>query len=292
MVILEKHPQFDFTNEHDELVKCIEKHYNVFHYSSRHKKAKGGFNSDYNKALNRLFKAEFVDVGVHSNENNDSYSILKIPRLGAAREAYYQQASLHCSKPKSESLGCRHESWSPYFHVGARLELDTSILGLLQLKHFLCLDKNTRLPLNGLLCIFRKCTERLTSWLDTKQHVIAAIGQLLQWEDATGLGTHMSLQQFDLLQLGESRYCKRRRSEAIMFVIGVTLWYNEVIDGQYEPESDLILDKYSTKFVDELRRLIPIDFYTAYAKSERSEDFREEHIPFKCQWRRYYSQIL
>lgn len=250
--MLEKHPQFDCTNEHDELVKCIEKHYNVFHYYSRHKKAKEGFDSDYNKALNHLFNAEFADVSVRSNENNDSYSILEILRLGAAREAYCQQGSLHCSKPKSESLGYRHESSFPYFHAGARLELETSILGLLRLKHFLCLDKNTRLPLNGLLWVFWKCTERLTSRLDTKQHVIATIGQLLQWEGATGLGTYMSLQQIDLLQLGERRYCKGRRSEAIMSVIGAALWYDEVMDGQYDPESDLILDKYSTKFVGEL----------------------------------------
>ncbi|KAL6904018.1 hypothetical protein GGI43DRAFT_421509 [Trichoderma evansii] len=510
-LMLWEHPQFDFADEHPELLKCIVKHYNVFHYYSRYRKAKGGFDSDYNKTLNQLFKAEFSDVSVRINENNVGYSILNILRREAAREAYYQQASLHCSKPKSGSLSYRHEScfpilpsrrtagaghdyswvasveasdpnfpqtldrgpriapcpwlknknedplgldgWPEYLwhlndrrlvrirdlgterpaytaishtwgrwmnddgyyipngmkyrvplnalfdvkslpqtlqRLAAKIDTDYAWLDLVcipqgckgdtldwehkslkkqevsrqgsifrnakraiefakiaalpmvgadeilktKTKHkrerektrafkqmgeesmgflaklkvilrgrkpylpgkspsdslakaiqpvnawftslwtlqevclrpdmwlatskwdFLCLDKNTRLPLNGLLC------------------------QLSKWEDATGLGKHMSLQQIDILQLGESRYCKRRRSEAIISVIGATLWYGEVIDGQYDPESDLILGKYSAKFVDELRGLIPTDFYTAYTKSERSEDFQKEHIPF------------
>jgi hypothetical protein len=71
-IMLQEYPQFDLVNEHNELVKCAEKHYNEFHYYSRHNKALGGFESDYNKALTLLFKGEFTNTYDRISENKDN----------------------------------------------------------------------------------------------------------------------------------------------------------------------------------------------------------------------------
>lgn len=51
-----------------------------------------------------------------------------------------------------------------------------------------------------------------------------------------------------------------------MSVVGATRWYDRVAAGQYNPESDLILNKYCKAFISEVTRLIPTEFYTGYTK--------------------------
>lgn len=51
-----------------------------------------------------------------------------------------------------------------------------------------------------------------------------------------------------------------------MSVVGGTRWYDRVVAGQYNPESDLILNKYCKAFISEVKSLIPTEFYTGYMK--------------------------
>lgn len=69
-----------------------------------------------------------------------------------------------------------------------------------------------------------------------------------------------------------------------MSVVGATQWYKRVADGQYNPKSDLILDKYCKEFIDEVKSLIPTEFYTGYIKYvHTNQDGRIKAIrPFTC----------
>ncbi|UKZ93075.1 uncharacterized protein TrAFT101_008007 [Trichoderma asperellum] len=131
---------------------------------------------------------------------------------------------------------------------------------------FLCLEEHTLLPLNGVLCIFGKNKKSLSGERITEPCLIDAVSELRRWEVLTGLGELLSLRRVDILRLGDQRYCKEARSEAIMSVVGATRWYDRVVAGQYDPESDLILNKYCKEFINEVKRLIPTEFYTSYMK--------------------------
>lgn len=131
---------------------------------------------------------------------------------------------------------------------------------------FLCLEEHTLLPLNGVLCIFGKYKKSLSGERITEPCLIDAVSELRRWEVLTGLGELLSLRRVDILRLGDQRYCKEARSEAIMSVVGATRWYDRVVAGQYDPESDLILNKYCKEFINEVKRLIPTEFYTSYMK--------------------------
>lgn len=69
-----------------------------------------------------------------------------------------------------------------------------------------------------------------------------------------------------------------------MSVVGASRWYDRVVAGQYNPESDLILNKYCRAFISEVKSLIPTDFYTGYMKHVCiHENGRMKAIhPFTC----------
>lgn len=69
-----------------------------------------------------------------------------------------------------------------------------------------------------------------------------------------------------------------------MSVVGATRWYDRVVAGQYNPESDLVLNKYCKAFIDEVKRLIPTEFYTCYTKHVSiHENGRMKAVhPFTC----------
>ncbi|KAM4062032.1 hypothetical protein HRG_008902 [Hirsutella rhossiliensis] len=75
------------------------------------------------------------------------------------------------------------------------------------------------------------------------------------------------LEQVDILMLADSRHCTGRRAEAIMSALGATRWFDHVRQKIYNPESDLIMDKYPARFIEEVRQLIPNEFMTSYIKA-------------------------
>jgi hypothetical protein len=69
-----------------------------------------------------------------------------------------------------------------------------------------------------------------------------------------------------------------------MSVVGATRWYERVAAGQYNPESDLILNKYCKAFISEVKGLIPTEFYTGYTKHcliHNDGRMKAKH-PFTC----------
>lgn len=125
------------------------------------------------------------------------------------------------------------------------------------------LDNNQPIPLNGFLCVERKAS--LSSYSDNTEKygaINAAKDEASIWELNTGLLQLLELSRADIIRLGDRRYCKERRAEAIMSALGATKWFSPP-GGR---EADLILGKYPLSFVEEVRNLIPGEFFSAYAK--------------------------
>jgi hypothetical protein len=85
------------------------------------------------------------------------------------------------------------------------------------------------------------------------------------WEllDLSGLEHLLNASQATILALGNQRYCKENRAEAIMSAIGITDWYNHPED---RPDSsarmyDGSLDQYPVSFVREAAEKIGAEFY-------------------------------
>ena len=102
-----------------------------------------------------------------------------------------------------------------------------------------------------------------------------ALIELHQWRARSGLSKLASLSRVDVITLASLRECKERRAEAIMSALGVKDWYNEELDkieaGREDEfraklERDLVLGSYPVKFVHELCRKIPGDFFGAFVK--------------------------
>jgi hypothetical protein len=61
------------------------------------------------------------------------------------------------------------------------------------------------------------------------------------------------IERVKILTLGNQRYCRRRRAEAIMSVLGVTKWFHEQDNGGHGGD-ELVLQRYPMKFVLEVRQ--------------------------------------
>lgn len=106
--LVHQNPRFrHFIDEYEELWICIQ---NSFPETLSDMQSGEAGHSDYDKALYRLFMAEFADFRTCINEASEDYSSLRAHRIQAAREAYYQQASLQISHWSSD---IRLESSSP-----------------------------------------------------------------------------------------------------------------------------------------------------------------------------------
>lgn len=124
-------------------------------------------------------------------------------------------------------------------------------------------DNNQPIPLNGFLCV--KGGTRMPDYVDNAEEYRDfnfAKQETVDWELTTGLNQLLELSRADIIRLGDRRYCERSRAEAIMSALGATTWFS--LRG--DREKDLILGKYPQSFVEEVRNLIPGDFFTAYAK--------------------------
>lgn len=105
-----RNPRFDsFVDEYKELWICIQ-HYSETFSCLQLENSECNTDSNYNDALYQLFTTEFADFRICMNEASKYHSLLRIHRIDAARETYYQQASLHCSKNSSWNSAFRRES--------------------------------------------------------------------------------------------------------------------------------------------------------------------------------------
>ncbi|UKZ66188.1 uncharacterized protein TrAtP1_007364 [Trichoderma atroviride] len=99
-----------FTDDYEELWICIQ---NSLLETLSDLQSREAGHSDYDKALYQLFMAEFADFRTCIDEAREDYSLLRAQRIHAAREAYYRQASLHCSQISHGSSDIRHGSFGP-----------------------------------------------------------------------------------------------------------------------------------------------------------------------------------
>ncbi|KAI0146487.1 hypothetical protein BJ166DRAFT_65726 [Pestalotiopsis sp. NC0098] len=130
----------------------------------------------------------------------------------------------------------------------------------------LCTDDGSQIPFNGFVCLYKKALSMV------KQPGLPDPSiEVSTWCQSTGLGELLELSQIDIIRLGERRQCKEGRAQAIMSAIGATKWFDQVRDKQYEPETDAILGKYPRRFIEEVRSLIPGEFFATYCKRPHSD---------------------
>lgn len=144
-------------------------------------------------------------------------------------------------------------------------------------------DGITPLPLIGLITIYEtfwsthEIARDLTLDPDISGQSHVALFELGTWRFRSGLAKLLDLDQVSLLTMGDRRECRERRAEAIMSALGITEWFTEplrTIDPEQGStfrsslEQDLVLGKYPLRFVQELCRKIPGDFFGAFLKRD------------------------
>ncbi|KAM0475771.1 hypothetical protein ACHAP7_007268 [Fusarium lateritium] len=82
--------------------------------------------------------------------------------------------------------------------------------------------------------------------------------ELFELFDRSGLDQLLVMQPKNVLDLGSRRYCKSRRAEAIMSVLGVKSWYQNIDNA---PPDTLVLGQYPLRFVQEAAKNIGASFY-------------------------------
>ncbi|KAI0546642.1 hypothetical protein F4679DRAFT_406348 [Xylaria curta] len=135
------------------------------------------------------------------------------------------------------------------------------------------------LPLIGLITIYKtfRDTTKISSYTVFYSKSHESLLELDTWRYRSGLEKLLDLDPISLIALGDRRECKERRAEAIMSALGVTEWYTEPLDSvqpdqgsvfRSSMEQDLVLGKYPLRFVQELCRQIPGDFFGALSKQD------------------------
>lgn len=135
------------------------------------------------------------------------------------------------------------------------------------------LDNDQHIPLNGFLCV-RTSIRNYMDNAEKYRDLNSVINEIEHWSLNTGLSQLLELSRADIIRLGDRRYCKKRRAEAIMSALGATTWYS--LPGNRE--ADLILEKYPQSFVEEVRNLIPGEFFTAHAKLPHADPHDHNQI--------------
>ncbi|KAM0433822.1 hypothetical protein ACHAQK_009044 [Fusarium lateritium] len=82
--------------------------------------------------------------------------------------------------------------------------------------------------------------------------------ELFELFDRSGLDQLLVMQPKNVLDLGSRRYCKSRRAEAIMSVLGVKSWYQNIDNA---PQDTLVLGQYPLGFVQEAAKSIGASFF-------------------------------
>ena len=86
----------------------------------------------------------------------------------------------------------------------------------------------------------------------------------LFWD--TGMDQLLNASPITPLILGNERYCKSSRAQAIMSVIGTTEWYQDAVK-QFDdtPEDDLVLGKFPLQFLQEIQRKHGAMLFSSFA---------------------------
>ena len=135
---------------------------------------------------------------------------------------------------------------------------------------YLSVEEGICLTLSGLVAMFTGFQSsfeasgegfpRFLMTLGEELHSHPALYELQCWLYMTGLDKLNGMTQTDILALGDRRYCKELRAEAIMSAIGATNWYNVT------PAAEMVLDKYPLSFVREICACNPAQFFGSYLK--------------------------
>lgn len=82
----------------------------------------------------------------------------------------------------------------------------------------------------------------------------------------TGIRSLLNLSRMDVLLLGNRRYCKRRRFEAIMSVLGSTQWYtaSQASSPRSIDSEPLIRGKYPLVFIKEVQKQVGAAFFGSF----------------------------
>ena len=86
----------------------------------------------------------------------------------------------------------------------------------------------------------------------------------LFWD--TGMDQLLNASPITPLILGNERYCKSSRAQAIMSVVGITEWYQDTVK-QFDdaPEDDLVLGKFPLRFLQEIQRKHGAVLFSSFA---------------------------
>lgn len=100
-----------------------------------------------------------------------------------------------------------------------------------------------------------------TSEILASIRVPKGVQQLVLMLDEIEMMNLLNLSQAKILTLGNRRYCRKRRAEAIMSAIGVTDWFQSCTTESRERE--LVLHRYPLPFVNETRVKLGACFFTS-----------------------------
>lgn len=91
--------------------------------------------------------------------------------------------------------------------------------------------------------------------------------ELFELLDRTGLDNLQAVQREMIMGLGSRRYCKMRRAEAIMSVLGVKNWFEAIETAPGDDEGDLVLGQYPLAFVRETASAMGAGFFNSLSFS-------------------------
>ncbi|PFH57199.1 hypothetical protein XA68_15379 [Ophiocordyceps unilateralis] len=113
----------------------------------------------------------------------------------------------------------------------------------------------TWIPLNGFVALSRPPMQIQT--INGHEKIRRHFLDIQSWMVDRQLAALLCPSPMEILSMANKRQCTSRRAEAIISALGATTWFDEVRQKKYNPESDLILEKYPAKFIEEVRHLIP-----------------------------------
>lgn len=102
------------------------------------------------------------------------------------------------------------------------------------------------------------------------------VDEVALWLHTTSLFELKHISRLDILALGDRRFCKERRADAIMSAIGVSEWKT----SGSKLASQMVLDKYPLSFIREVCAIDPGEFFGRYIKLYP----RTSGLPPPAQW--------
>ena len=86
------------------------------------------------------------------------------------------------------------------------------------------------------------------------------VSSFIKLMSASGMIDLPGISPIQIIMLGNQRYCRSRRAEAIMAVLGVTKWFNAESDVATQSK-ELVLERYPLSFINEVRENLGDDVF-------------------------------